>query len=219
MSWDHKESLMIWLVIISVIFFIGSIGSLGGIFSSHAYPTAGLDITNSQSLELYGAPGLSVEFSAHAGKSIKGYWAAPDGLTLEIKTAVSTSPVIVGGVPPTPKNWGDSISIKPGESEHPFEITGTFLLTPLVGIGETLEGTLKGELIYPVSAMRGFVDLTDNINIPVNIHVISKGDFREKITQYYLIGFFLAFGLSVILAIFAILLYRSMHKPFIPTQG
>lgn len=210
MSRDNRESLMIWLGIFAAGFIIYSFYTLYQMLGPSPSPNLDLDLTNSQSIELYGTPGRTVKFRAYAGESIKGYWAAPDGLVLKFEPTGSDSPIDIGGVEAKPEEWGGSITVKPGEVKaRKFNVEGAFLLPSSTKIGDTLQAVLSGELIYPKPANPFFADALRNLNIPVEIHVVSFSDLRGETIRRSWPNFLIPFGVGILFAVVTFLLFRS----------
>ncbi len=213
MSYESKKGVIIWLMIIAISLIVLSCPSLFRMIDPNPSPNLRLDLTQSNTIELYGVPGQEVRFRGRAGESIKGFWAAPDGLTLTIAESEAMPSMDIGGVSATQVSWGDSITVKENENKsRTFFVEGTFTVPESSGTGGALKARLHGDLVYPEylgpSIYGDFRDKTTNVTIPVEIHTLTRGDLRSETIRQESPSFLIFFGIGAALIGAWVFLFR-----------
>ena len=152
------------------------------------------------SLDLVGARGDEVKFYL-ADNSVKGLWAAPRGLRLELSNDEAGFATSAQVVAPKQKDWKDPVfySSQPGfRSGHEFEIRASLTVPDVPGPQtQTLTGRLAGEFLSPGATDNGlhFNTVSHDLDMPATLAVVSEeesertaSDFRATRWRRILIG-------------------------------
>ena len=133
-----------------VVLVVGAL--VGGLFLTtepDASASANAAVVNSQ-LEVHAAPGQTVELELEFQPSIKGLWAAPDGISGTISTPDGSSSVVVFDVPAGDPDWGNDIYGGESRTLERGSVRSRFVVPDDVAVGTVLEGSVKVQTVRPV---------------------------------------------------------------------
>jgi len=156
----------------------------------------------SSSVAAEGVPGQTVDLSL-TGTSIEGQWASQNGLSLALsdgKTLQVTGPV--------PDTWNSTISCSDYCSTQGFSVPARFSVPATARPGQTLTGSLTGDVYSPQpSGPSNFSNTSNSVNMTVTVQVITSSAQR-KIPG---IALLISFGIGV-LFLYAALRQRRAQR-------
>jgi hypothetical protein len=161
---------------------------------------------DSSSIALKGVPGQKVHFSLN-GSSIQANWASQKGLTLELSNATGFDRTFTV-TPSQPDTWGDTIACTESCTMMGYSIDTSFTV-PAVPPGETLTGSLTGDVYSPQNAQDpgGFENVSKDLNIPVSVQVVAS--FPRTNVAW---GLYALIALGVFIASFAWFASKNPRK-------
>lgn len=134
-------------------------------------------------LDIQAARGQTVDITIGWADSVNGDWAS-SGLTLRFDGQNTAIEII----PPQAKDWNDQITTISQFSYKGINIYATFSIANYAGpVTETLTGTIQGQITYPQHVGgEYFQDTTDDVSLPVRLHLIPSSEVLLKQVSPYL---------------------------------
>src|SRR5262249_2151190 len=141
------------------------------IFSIRYYNFTHYTASPDSTLTVTGSPGQRIFITIHPDNSINGLWASQAGFTLALNSPSRFSTQLVA---PKDPSWSDSISTK-NSSDESISITGSFVIPPSIDAkAQSVTGQITGDVHYPSSVGLFFTDVSKNINIPLQILLLTS---------------------------------------------
>lgn len=154
----------------------------------HAYLTTG-----TQPITITANPGDHLLIGVRIPETIKGLWAAPKGLTANLK---NQQPLEL--VPAKTPDWGQEITTtNSGDYDHDTSVTGRYTVPDLPD-GTVLTGKLAGTVTYPDATFYNkFTNAGTTVDAPIQITIRKPGAVGTADQLRYL-----AYALVVLAALF-----------------
>lgn len=169
---------------------------------------------NTQQVQVFvAAPGKQVNLEIQAGKSIKGLWAS-EGLSISI-SETGSNPAEPAAVISQEKTWDENIQHNAiFERRDAIYIPAEFILASDTVVGRNLQGTIQGNLVYPIIAANGIQeDATYSISVPFVIRVVPPAEIAQAVRSKAKTTLWITSPIALILIAISVAYFRKHRRP------
>jgi hypothetical protein len=173
------------LVFGGVFLSVGGINATRAFLGSDEYLLSGYSVfviyeesLQGHNIELVTSPGVNTHITVHAvAKSIQKHWRSRD-LQFIVQDPTTSRQFMALDLSRS-DYWGEVLESR--EQSEPVEVSIEWNVPTEIAVGDRLSGNLSGTIEYPVVAGAGFRTATRDLNLPINITIVSEAELVQSI--------------------------------------